>query len=122
MKHCPNEECEHFARYGRASMFLDSVEICSDCGAPLQVGEVPPPPKVEYQELSTVYETNDRVQAHLICSVLENAGIAAHVSGDALQGAMGELPLTMLSIRVQVASEHAGRAREIAMEAEGQSE
>ena len=51
--------------------------------------------------------------------MLEDSGIPAHVSGDALQGAIGELPLTMLSIRVQVPSEHAERAREIALEAEG---
>jgi len=119
MKHCPNQDCEHLARYGRASEFLDVVEVCSDCGAFLVVGEPPPPPQLEYQELATVYETNDRVQAHLIRSVLEDAGVPAHVSGDALQGALGEIPVTMLAVRVQVPLEHADRARKIALDAEG---
>jgi hypothetical protein len=115
MKHCPNQDCAHRLRHGRASEFLDAVRVCSDCGSALLPGEAPPPPRVEYRELRTVYETSDRLQAHLIRSVLEDAGIPAHVGGDALQGAMGELPLTMLSIRVQVAPEHAEQAREIAM-------
>lgn len=121
MKHCPNQDCDHLARHGRASEFLDAVQVCSDCGAPLEAGEAPPPPQLEYQELATVYETSDRVRAHLIRSVLEDAGIPAHVSGDALQGALGEIPVNMLAMRVQVPYEHAELAREIALETEGHS-
>ena len=122
MKHCPNEQCAHFVRHGRASEFLDAVAICSDCGVALRSGPAPAAPEadVAFHELSTVYETNDRIQAHLVRSLLEDAGIPAHVSGDALQGAIGELPLTMLAMRVQVPVEHAEQAREIALERDRQ--
>ena len=119
MKHCANDDCEHLAANGRRAEFLDAVEICSDCGAPLVHGDAPAPQSdVDYQELATVYETSDRVQAHLMRSLLDDAGIPAHVSGDALQGAMGELPLTMLSIRIQVPAESAEEARRIVLEAD----
>jgi hypothetical protein len=68
-------------------------------------------PRPTYRELETVYETSDRIQAHLIRSMLEQDDIAAHVAGEPLQGALGELPPTMPSIRVQVAPEHVERAR-----------
>lgn len=123
MKHCPGEGCEHRISFGRAAEFLDSVEVCSDCGSLLRDGEAPPEaePAVEYRELITVYETNDQVQAHIIRCLLEAQQIPVHIGGEALQGAMGEIPLTMLSIRVQVPVEHARQAREIALASEDAS-
>lgn len=114
MKHCPNPNCEHFALFGRACEFLDSVALCSECGTRLLDGEAPPARPVEYRELATVYETNDRIKAHLIRAVLVQEGIPALVGGESLQGAVGELPALMF-IRVQVPIEHATRAREIAL-------
>ena len=67
-----------------------------------------------------MYETSDRIQAHLIRSVLDDAGIPAYVTGDALQGALGEVPVNMLAMRVQVPVEQAECAREIALAAERQ--
>ena len=118
VKHCPNEDCDHFIRYDRVAEFTDSVDVCSDCGSELQHGEVPPEPQVEYLELQTIYETTNSIQAHLIKSVLEQHDIAAHIIGDSLQGAVGEIPPTMLFIRLQVPLEDAERAREIVLQTE----
>lgn len=113
MKFCPNGECPHLARFARIGEFLDSVDLCSDCGAPLEEGEAPPAMVTEYRELTTICETSDLVRANILRSVLSAAGIPAHVSGGALQGALGELPVTVF--RVQVSLEHAESARELAV-------
>ena len=122
MKHCPNESCDHLVRYGRIAEFTNSVEICSDCGSGLRHGEVPPEPLVEYLELQTIYETSNQIQAHLIKSVLEQHEISAHIIGESLQGAVGEIPPTMLFIRLQVPLEDAQRAREIVLQTEASPE
>jgi hypothetical protein len=122
MKHCPNESCDHLIRYGRVAEFTNSVDVCSDCGSELRHGEVPPEPAVEYLELQTIYETSNSIQAHLIKSVLEQHDISAYVSGDSLQGAVGEIPPTMLYIRLQVPLEDAERAREIVLQTEASPE
>jgi hypothetical protein len=115
MKHCANVECSHLTQYGEMAEFVDSADRCSDCGGELEAGEVAPAPAPEYQELVTVYEANTGVQAHLVKAALEAEEIPVHVSGEALLGAIGELPPTMLQVRVQVPAEHTQRAREIAL-------
>jgi len=122
MKHCPNESCDHLVRYGRVAEFTSSVDVCSDCGCELTHGEVPPEPAVEYLELQIIYETSNSIQAHLIKSVLERHDIAAHVIGESLQGAVGEIPPTMLYLRLQVPLEDAERAREIVLQTEASPE
>ena len=39
-----------------------------------------------------VYTASNSIQAHLVKILLEGEGIHAHVSGEYLQGGMGELP------------------------------
>jgi hypothetical protein len=122
VKHCPNSDCEHLARHGSFAEFLDTVESCSFCGTALrhgEAGEAPPKPRPAYRELETVYETSDRIQAHLIRSLLEEDDIAVHVAGESLQGALGELPPTNLYVRVQVSPEHVERARRLITKSEG---
>jgi hypothetical protein len=111
VRHCPNAGCAYLARTGFVAEFLDTIEVCPHCGNRLRHGEAPPMPRPTYRGLETVYETSDRIQAHLIRSLLEQDDIAAHIAGEPLQGALGELPPTMPSIRVQVAPEHVERAR-----------
>jgi hypothetical protein len=57
----------------------------------------------------TVYTAQLITDAYLIKGLLENHGIAAFVSGDYLQGAIGELP-PMGMITVGVADDLAERA------------
>jgi len=71
---------------------------------------------VEYRDLQTIYETSNQIHAHLMKSLLEEHDIPVHISGDSLQGALGELPPTMLFLRLQVPVEDAQRARQIALE------
>lgn len=40
-----------------------------------------------------VYRAENIIDAHLVRNVLEGAGIPAHVAGEYLTGAMGELPV-----------------------------
>jgi hypothetical protein len=49
-----------------------------------------------------VYRAENIIDAHLVRNVLEGAGIPAHVGGEYLTGAMGELPVMGL-VTVMVA-------------------
>ena len=118
MKHCPNPECDHLTRYGRVPEYLDTAEACSDCGAPLTLGEAPQPEPPTFRELVTVYKAANGVQAHLVRGVLEAEGIPVSIRGEALMGAIGELPVTLLDVEVRVPPEYAARARELALECE----
>jgi hypothetical protein len=122
MKHCPNPDCAHLVRYGRVAEFLDKMGTCSDCGASLEFGEAPQPESPTYRELVTIYRAADGIQAHLVRSVLEQEDIPVSVRGEALMGAVGELPATMLDVEVQVPPEFAARARELALECERDSD
>jgi hypothetical protein len=59
-----------------------------------------------------VYEAEHLIDAHLVRGRLEAEGIPAHVQGEWLTGALGELPLGGV-MRVCVASEHAEAARRL---------
>jgi hypothetical protein len=118
MKHCPNPDCESLIRYGTIGEFLDTTEICPDCGAALTHGEAPRPEPPEFRELHTVYQAADGTHAHMIRVALEAEGIPVHIAGEALMGAVGELPATLLQVEVQVPPEYEEQAREIALQCE----
>jgi hypothetical protein len=98
--------------------FFDIVDVCADCGTPLVSGEAPRPQPPIFQELETIYQAADGMQAHIVRAALEEEGIPVNISGEALMGAVGELPATMLQVEVQVPPEFAQRAREIALRCE----
>jgi hypothetical protein len=54
----------------------------------------------------------------MIRAALELEDIPVYIAGEALMGAVGELPATMLQVEVQVPPEFAERAREIALQCE----
>ncbi|MEK6246627.1 MAG: DUF2007 domain-containing protein [Planctomycetales bacterium] len=60
-----------------------------------------------------VYSAADAQEAHLIKTILEEAGIEAHVVGDHLQNAIGYLPAGVISPRVWVNTVHWEQARKI---------
>ena len=66
----------------------------------------------------TIYRAADGTQAHMIRTALELEEIPVHIAGEALMGAVGELPATMLQVEVQVPPEFAERARKIALQCE----
>lgn len=59
-----------------------------------------------------VFSASSITEAHLIKNLLAQHGIAAHVAGEYLQGAFGELPL-IDTIQVQVAAEDEASALQI---------
>ncbi len=118
MKHCPNSACESRTRHGTIAEFSDDTEFCSDCGTALAHGEAPQPNPTVYRELQTIYQAADGMHAHMIRVALESEGIPVHIAGEALMGAVGELPATMLQVEIQVPPEFAERARSIALQCE----
>lgn len=59
-----------------------------------------------------VYTAAGTMDAHLICGLLESEGIPARVYGAALQGGIGELPVSGL-ITVRVPAQFAQQAQAI---------
>ena len=64
--------------------------------------------------MKTVYEAASAIEAHMLVDLLQHEGIEAQVRGEALQGAMGEIPATGL-VRLEVdEADHAAARRVIA--------
>jgi hypothetical protein len=66
-----------------------------------------------------VYRAENIIDAHLVRNVLEGAGIPAHVSGEYLTGAMGELPVMGL-VTVLVAEHDWPAASHLAAEVDAE--
>lgn len=62
--------------------------------------------------MKTVYEAASAVEAHMVRDLLRQAGIAAHIHGEHLQGAVGELPAAGL-VRLVVDEDDYIRARSL---------
>jgi hypothetical protein len=65
--------------------------------------------------MRNVYTASNSIQAHLVKILLQGEGIQAHVAGDYLQGAMGELPVVGM-MEVMVDESDLQRARTIILE------
>ncbi|UXI67651.1 DUF2007 domain-containing protein [Tahibacter amnicola] len=59
-----------------------------------------------------VYRAENIIDAHLVKHALEDAGIPAHVGGEYLVGALGDLPLLGL-VNVMVADHHEAQAQDV---------
>lgn len=62
--------------------------------------------------MRTLYEAASGVEAHMLLDLLKQRGIEAHIQGEHLQGAMGELPAAGL-VRLVIDEEHYDEARDI---------
>lgn len=62
--------------------------------------------------MQTVYEASSAVEAHMLRDLLKQEGITAHIQGEHLQGAIGELPAAGL-VRVMVEPDDYARARQV---------
>lgn len=61
--------------------------------------------------MKSVYQAQNSLDAHLVKGLLQNHGIDAHVFGDFLQGALGELPaFGMVEVHVPPDDEAEARA------------
>ena len=123
-RHCPNSDCPGLARDGTVPEFVDTVEACVDCGGSLMTGRAPTDPHEGpgYSDFRTVFIATDSVQAHLVKGLIESEKIRVYLRGEALSGAVGELPATVMQIEVQVPSEDYLEAREVALRFEGPEE
>lgn len=115
MKHCPNPECPGLRRDGIAPEYLATVARCAECREPLAIGAALRPSRPSFRALATVYLAADAIQAHLLRGRLEDEGLVVHLRGEALKGAMGELPADVVQIEVQVPSEDAEQGRALAL-------
>jgi hypothetical protein len=61
--------------------------------------------------MQTVYEAANAAEAHMIADLLRQEGVVAHVRGEHLQGALGELPAAGL-VRLEVHADHHAKARD----------
>ncbi len=59
-----------------------------------------------------IYQATNTLEAHLLKGLLAAEGIEAIILGEALQGGAGELPVFGV-VRLAVAAEDVGRAREL---------
>lgn len=62
--------------------------------------------------MKTVYLAQNSLDAHVVRGLLESRGVSAFVSGDFLQGGIGELPAFGI-VEVRVADRDAEAARAI---------
>lgn len=62
-----------------------------------------------------VYSPANAPEAHMLLHLLEQAGIGAHLHGEALQGAAGDLPVSDV-LRILVADEDYDRARSLLLD------
>lgn len=62
--------------------------------------------------MKTLYEASNAVEAHMLLDLLKQEGLAAHIHGEALQGAIGELPAAGL-VRLVVDEECYAPARAV---------
>lgn len=61
--------------------------------------------------MQTVHEAANAAEAHMIADLLRQEGVVAHVRGEHLQGALGELPAAGL-VRLEVHEQDFARARD----------
>ena len=62
--------------------------------------------------MQKIYDANSGLEANLLKNILQLEGIAAHINGEYLQGASGELPVTGL-VSVLVDEDDVWQAKEI---------
>ncbi|MCE4555497.1 DUF2007 domain-containing protein [Pelomonas cellulosilytica] len=62
--------------------------------------------------MKTAYEAGSAIEAHMLVDLLKQEGIDAHIRGEALQGAVGEIPATGL-VRLEVADADHPAARAV---------
>ncbi|MCU4675863.1 DUF2007 domain-containing protein [Catenovulum sp. 2E275] len=64
-------------------------------------------------EWTKAYQTDNLMQAHCVKGLLEQSGLKTQITGEALQGAIGELPATGLNIELYVFYTQLNQARQI---------
>ena len=114
-QYCANPNCSGRKRDGVAPEFMDYVSACVDCQGPLMRGSAPDDvhEKPRFTDYETIFLASNPVQAHVVRGLIEAEGIVVYLKGEVLSSALGELPVTVQQVEVQVPVEYALRGREI---------
>jgi Putative prokaryotic signal transducing protein len=95
MRTCPNLTCPDRVRGGLAGEYIDSVEVCPQCGTPLVAGtpadrdDTPETAAAGDLELVSVLQTADEGLAALVKSILDADNIRYFVKGEGVQDLLG---------------------------------
>jgi hypothetical protein len=113
VKHCPNDGCPDFQKYGLVGEYVDGIEQCPKCGHPLQAGAAPKLPEPEWRDLIPVASYRDVAIAHVQRSALEAAGIPAFVQDENFVGLQWTYSQALGGIRLLVPPDRAAEAQEL---------
>ena len=72
-------------------------------------------------EWNSVYQAANSLEAHMLKGALEVSGIEVQLQGEALAGALGELPANALEVRVLVKHHHLAPAQQILLDYQQQN-
>ncbi|ART80571.1 putative signal transducing protein [Oceanisphaera avium] len=62
---------------------------------------------------NAIYKAANSLEAHMLKGALEVSGIAVQLQGEALAGAVGELPVSAIEVTVLVQAQHLVPAKQI---------
>ena len=65
---------------------------------------------------NVIYHAANSLEAHMLKGAFEVSGIAVQLQGEALAGALGELPATALEVTVLVPAQHLVQAQQILLD------
>ncbi|WAJ70287.1 DUF2007 domain-containing protein [Catenovulum adriaticum] len=65
------------------------------------------------KDQALIYQASNNIQAHCLKGMLEQTGIAVTLTGEALQGAVGELPATGLTVDLYIHHTHLAKAKKL---------
>lgn len=65
-----------------------------------------------------VYRAANATEAHLLKGLLEQHGISVRIFGDGLSSGVGELPVDVIQVEIQVPEQHHKKARDLIEEYE----
>ncbi|MFC2172297.1 hypothetical protein ACFLU6_06655 [Acidobacteriota bacterium] len=121
VKHCPNQDCLHFEKVGKAAVYRYEVKICPDCGTPLENG-APASPALSAESsdirhydgpLVVVQNFREPYLARLAKSKLESEGIFSFIRDEHMIDMSYLYSHKEGGVKLEVPEPHAKRAREI---------
>lgn len=72
-------------------------------------------------EWNSVYQAANSLEAHMLKGALEVSGIEVQLQGEALAGALGELPANAIEVTVLVKRHHIASAQQILLDYQQQN-
>ena len=70
---------------------------------------------------NAIYQAENSLEAHMLKGALEVSGITVQLQGEALAGALGELPANAIEVTMLVKRHHFAQAQQILLEYQQQN-